>query len=121
MPDHVSIGGRDIARSEGMSASPRLLRRIGDIEQPRRSLMEAFFSPLVATRRRGLGGWLDSSGPALFPVSAAAKRIVATIGRWRRRGYERRLLAKFSERERHDLGLSRTDVMTEVAKPFWRD
>ena len=83
--------------------------------------MEACFSPLVAATRRGRWGRLGTLVPARSPGSSAAERIVATIGRWRRRAYERRLLAKLSERERHDLGLSLSDVMTEAAKPFWRD
>jgi uncharacterized protein YjiS (DUF1127 family) len=78
--------------------------------------MEACFSPLVATGRRARG----AVGPARSPGSSVPGRIVATIGLWRRRTYERQLLAQFGERERHDLALSLADVMTEVAKPFWR-
>ncbi len=92
-----------------MSASQRLLRRIGDTDRPsRRPLMEACLSPRV-----GLG-------PAPSPAASVPGRVVATIGLWRRRAYERQLLAQFGERERHDLALTLADGMREVAKPFWR-
>lgn len=100
-----------------MSASQRLLQRIGDTERrSRRPMMEAYFLPRLATRQRARG----ALGPALGPAASGPGRIVAAIALWRRRAYERRLLAQFGERERHDLALTPADVMTEVAKPFWR-
>jgi uncharacterized protein YjiS (DUF1127 family) len=81
--------------------------------------MEAHLSPLVDTRRRAREARFNLDR-ARRPGSSAAGRIVAMIGLWRRRAYERQLLAKFSEHERHDLALSLSDIMTEVAKPFWR-
>jgi uncharacterized protein YjiS (DUF1127 family) len=36
------------------------------------------------------------------------------------RGRQRRALAALSDYQLHDLGLSRSDVAEETAKPFWR-
>ncbi|WP_374310448.1 DUF1127 domain-containing protein [Dongia sp.] len=36
------------------------------------------------------------------------------------RGRQRRTLAALSDYQLHDLGLSRSDVAEETAKPFWR-
>lgn len=70
--------------------------------------------------------------------SSAASRLGATFARlgrtlragmvrlldlpweWRRRRYERLLLASLGTRALADLGLSRADVAMEVEKPFWR-
>lgn len=47
-------------------------------------------------------------------------RIGETLHVWRERQHARRELARFSERDLHDAGLSSGDVMYEAAKPFWR-
>jgi uncharacterized protein YjiS (DUF1127 family) len=39
---------------------------------------------------------------------------------WHQRYQSRQELARWSERDLHDLGLSRGDVANEVDKPFWR-
>jgi uncharacterized protein YjiS (DUF1127 family) len=39
---------------------------------------------------------------------------------WRRRIREREELAAMSERDLRDLRLSRSDVVVELRKPFWR-
>jgi uncharacterized protein YjiS (DUF1127 family) len=46
--------------------------------------------------------------------------IRALLRTWRERGRVRRELGQLSERELHDVGLSWTDVASEVDKPFWR-
>jgi uncharacterized protein YjiS (DUF1127 family) len=43
-----------------------------------------------------------------------------TLRLWRRRQLERRELARWSERDLHDVGLSWSDVVREAEKPFWR-
>ncbi len=82
--------------------------------------MELYFAPFggaVPRVSRGLrrtlirGGWNGR-----FGVPA----IVGTLRLWRRRAYERRLLAQFGERERRDLALTLSDIRQEIAKPFWR-
>ncbi|HWW47171.1 MAG TPA: DUF1127 domain-containing protein [Xanthobacteraceae bacterium] len=39
---------------------------------------------------------------------------------WRSRAIARRELARFTERDFHDIGLTWDDVEREVRKPFWR-
>jgi len=43
-----------------------------------------------------------------------------TLQLWRHRYHTRHELAGWSERDLHDLGLSRSDIANEVEKPFWR-
>jgi uncharacterized protein YjiS (DUF1127 family) len=39
---------------------------------------------------------------------------------WRDRVRQRRELAQWTERDLHDVGLSRSDIINETEKPFWR-
>ena len=52
-------------------------------------------------------------------------RIADTIGCWRdrarRRARDRAELPFWQERDLHDAGISRNDVLFELNKPFWRD
>jgi uncharacterized protein YjiS (DUF1127 family) len=43
-----------------------------------------------------------------------------TLHVWRERERQRRELAKWTERDLHDVGLSWSDVIRETEKPFWR-
>ena len=43
-----------------------------------------------------------------------------TFHTWRDRVRQRRELAQWSERDLHDVGLSRSDIAHEAEKPFWR-
>jgi uncharacterized protein YjiS (DUF1127 family) len=47
-------------------------------------------------------------------------QISETIHTWRERQQQRRELARWSERDLHDVGLSRSDIVFEAEKPFWR-
>jgi uncharacterized protein YjiS (DUF1127 family) len=47
-------------------------------------------------------------------------QLSETFHIWRQRQIDRRQLAELSERERHDVGLSWSDVVYETEKPFWR-
>jgi uncharacterized protein YjiS (DUF1127 family) len=47
-------------------------------------------------------------------------QLIETIHTWRQRQIDRRQLAELSERDRHDVGLSWSDVAYEAEKPFWR-
>lgn len=47
-------------------------------------------------------------------------RIFDTALGWCARSRERRTLIGLDDRMLRDLGLTRTDVYREVAKPFWR-
>ncbi len=46
--------------------------------------------------------------------------VLERVRLWRRRWREREQLARLTERDLHDLGLSRTDIYAELRKPFWR-
>jgi uncharacterized protein YjiS (DUF1127 family) len=39
---------------------------------------------------------------------------------WRERWNQRRQLAELTDRDLHDVGLSRGDIFFEAEKPFWR-
>ena len=47
-------------------------------------------------------------------------RIGETLQVWRQRYQGRRELARWSERDLHDIGLSFGEVAHETDKPFWR-
>jgi uncharacterized protein YjiS (DUF1127 family) len=50
--------------------------------------------------------------------------ILAQLGEtfhvWRERQRQRRELAQWTERDMHDVGISRSDIANEIEKPFWR-
>ena len=46
--------------------------------------------------------------------------LVAQLRLWRRRARERSQLARLSERDLQDIGMSRGTVYAELQKPFWR-
>ncbi len=47
-------------------------------------------------------------------------RLLATLGRWRRRMREREQLARLDERALRDIGVSPAQARVEADKPFWR-
>jgi uncharacterized protein YjiS (DUF1127 family) len=47
-------------------------------------------------------------------------QVEETIRIWRERMRDRQELAQWTDRELHDVGLSRSDVIHETEKPFWR-
>ena len=47
-------------------------------------------------------------------------QLAETFHVWRQRYQSRRELAKWSDRELHDIGISWSDVAYEAEKPFWR-
>ncbi len=48
------------------------------------------------------------------------KLLAEKIHDWRERRQQRAELSHFSERELHDIGLSWSEMMYEVEKPFWQ-
>lgn len=46
--------------------------------------------------------------------------ISETLHTWRDRMHQRRELARWNERDLHDVGLSWSDIVYEAEKPFWR-
>jgi uncharacterized protein YjiS (DUF1127 family) len=47
-------------------------------------------------------------------------QIGETFHIWRERQRQRRELAQWTDRDLHDVGLSRSDIVHETEKPFWR-
>jgi uncharacterized protein YjiS (DUF1127 family) len=52
--------------------------------------------------------------------SGLLAQISETLHIWRDRQRQRRELAQWTDRDLHDVGLSWSDVVREVEKPFWR-
>jgi uncharacterized protein YjiS (DUF1127 family) len=55
-----------------------------------------------------------------YQSSPVVSRLLAQLRLWRRRARERNQLAQLSERDLHDIGMSRGTVYAELQKPFWR-
>ncbi len=53
-------------------------------------------------------------GPGLF------SHLSDTFHIWRDRVRQRRELARWTDRDLHDVGLYWSDIVREVEKPFWR-
>jgi uncharacterized protein YjiS (DUF1127 family) len=49
-----------------------------------------------------------------------AARLSETIQGWRQRRHDRAELARMSQRDLHDAGISWSEVAYEIDKPFWR-
>jgi uncharacterized protein YjiS (DUF1127 family) len=47
-------------------------------------------------------------------------QIGETLHVWRQRQQQRRELARWTDRDLHDVGLSWSDIVYEAEKPFWR-
>ena len=47
-------------------------------------------------------------------------QLTETLHIWRQRYESRRELARWSDRELHDIGVSSGDAIYEASKPFWR-
>jgi uncharacterized protein YjiS (DUF1127 family) len=52
--------------------------------------------------------------------SGILAQLSETVHTWRKRYQTRRELAQWSDRDLHDVGLSRSDIAFEAEKPFWR-
>lgn len=66
----------------------------------------------------------DVAKPQHFQLSDRAassrfRRIVELIKAWQRRRSERETLRRLSDHQLRDIGLTRSMVMMESAKPFW--
>ena len=47
-------------------------------------------------------------------------QLSETIHLWRQRYQARAELAQWTDRDLHDVGISRSDIINEAEKPFWR-
>lgn len=64
--------------------------------------------------------YLTLSRMTNYQSPSMTSRVLAQLGLWRRRARERNQLARLSERDLHDIGMSRGTVYAELQKPFWR-
>lgn len=55
-----------------------------------------------------------------FHANDLISRFARTFSVWRERARSRTELARWSERELHDIGVSASSVADEINKPFWR-
>ncbi|WP_426437735.1 DUF1127 domain-containing protein [Bradyrhizobium genosp. P] len=53
-------------------------------------------------------------------VPSVLNQVGETLHVWWDRYERRRELAYWSERDLHDIGMSRSDIVVEIEKPFWR-
>jgi uncharacterized protein YjiS (DUF1127 family) len=60
------------------------------------------------------------SGATNAREAGLVRRVLTTFRTWQERARARRELARWSERELHDIGVSWSTVAEEVNKPFWR-
>lgn len=53
-------------------------------------------------------------------VPGVFNQVGETLHVWWERYERRRELSQWSERDLHDIGMSRSDIALETEKPFWR-
>jgi uncharacterized protein YjiS (DUF1127 family) len=53
-------------------------------------------------------------------VGGAFARLGEIVHTWRKRYRTRQELAQWTDRDLHDVGLSKSDIIFEAEKPFWR-
>lgn len=81
---------------------------------------------VVSERTQGLRPVAFSTGlSAAFLIATSAlsliSRLTAKLRTWRQRKRERAELARMSQAELHDIGVSSADRWKEISKPFWRE
>ncbi len=55
-----------------------------------------------------------------FHVNDLVSRVARTLSVWQERVRSRRELARWTDRDLHDIGVSASSVADEINKPFWR-
>ncbi|MBR0757983.1 DUF1127 domain-containing protein [Bradyrhizobium jicamae] len=53
-------------------------------------------------------------------AQSVLSQVTETLHLWWDRYERRRELAQWSDRDLHDIGVSRSDIVYETDKPFWR-
>ena len=53
-------------------------------------------------------------------ASGILNQVGETLHVWWERYERRRELSQWTERDLHDIGMSRSDIVFETEKPFWR-
>jgi len=56
----------------------------------------------------------------LLAITDAIRSMPALLAKWQDRATQRSHLATLDERLLRDMGLSQTQALEEIAKPFWR-
>jgi uncharacterized protein YjiS (DUF1127 family) len=56
----------------------------------------------------------------LVGALAGRKGLLHRIGQWQRRAAERRELMTLTDRDLHDIGITRSEAEAEANKPFWK-
>jgi uncharacterized protein YjiS (DUF1127 family) len=74
-----------------------------------RSIVMSTLADRLGASRRRRHGWRAEIGG-----------LIGRLGDWRRRALGRAALARLSERELRDIGLTPAEALWEYAKPFWR-
>ena len=72
------------------------------------------------THERPLGIALKSPVDFLLLAPRVLLYVFNTLLVWQERATERHHLASLSDKRLRDIGLSRADIGSEIAKPFWR-
>ena len=72
------------------------------------------------TQERPLGFALKTPADILLLLPRVVLYVFNTLLIWQERATERHHLASLSDRRLQDMGLTRGDIGTEIAKPFWR-
>jgi len=71
----------------------------------------------AALRKRSVA---ELWGMWLRVVWALLLRAAPPLTVWRQRAWERRMLAQMTERDLHDMRMTRHDAKVESNKPFWK-
>jgi len=99
-----NYGGESVASQSIAAEADRARDRSGPFEEKR-------FMHAVARRDTVAG-----APPTLSRIS----RLMGKLRTWRRRQQERAELARMSQVELHDIGVSSSERWTETHKSFWR-
>lgn len=60
------------------------------------------------------------SGPRAVATGGYLARLHTALSHWAERARERRQLLAMTDRDLHDLGITRVDAWREANKPLWR-
>ena len=72
--------------------------------------------------QRPAAGWRRQGYESVFsrlPILVAT--VPHLVAEWRRRARSRAELARMSDHDLRDIGITRTEVAHELAKPIWRE
>ncbi|HUO00823.1 MAG TPA: DUF1127 domain-containing protein [Bradyrhizobium sp.] len=84
--------------------------------------MASLYDHASVSERAQRSGSTVKNAVLLIAKSAVSltSRLTGELRTWRRRAQERMELARMSQGELHDIGVSSADHWVETHKPFWR-